>query len=162
MFGNTDQFDAGQLALIERRAGLTDLRFDSALAADGGREVQSLHDAQGRIVGWFSWAPDRALIHTMNGLWETAAVLGIALALAAALMLAAAQRLTRVSQRSRERLRRLTTQDPLTGLANRRVTLARLDAIMAARGDGRVVFALLESTASATSTICWAGPAATR
>ena len=144
VFGKTDRFDAGQLALVEQRAGLTDLRFDSELAADGGREVQSLHDAQGRIVGWFSWAPDRALIHTMNGLWQTAAVLGIALALAAALMLAATQRLTRLSQRSRERVRKLTTQDSLTGLANRRVTLARLDAIMAARGDGRVVFALLD------------------
>ncbi len=56
-----DHVDAGELASIGRRAGLDDLRFDADLTADSGREVQTMQDAQGRIVGWFSWAPDRSL-----------------------------------------------------------------------------------------------------
>ena len=61
VFGDVDRFDAGQVGLIERRTGLDDLRFDADPSADGGREMQSVHDAQGRIVGWFSWTPDRTL-----------------------------------------------------------------------------------------------------
>ncbi len=81
VFGDVDHFDNGQLGLIERRAGLNDLRFDADLTSDSEREVQSLHDAQGRIVGWFSWAPDRALIHTMNWLWSVVGAFGVVLAL---------------------------------------------------------------------------------
>ena len=83
VFADADRFDAGQLKLIERRAGLHDLRFDGDLTADGGREVQSLHDAQGRIVGWFSWAPDRAFIGAMDWLWGLLGAVGIVLAAAA-------------------------------------------------------------------------------
>ena len=39
---------------LERTAGLKDLRFE-AEPAGGSREMQSVVDAQGRIVGWFSW-----------------------------------------------------------------------------------------------------------
>src|SRR5271166_779483 len=54
------QFDDARLRLIERRAGVTDLRFDAAPTPDDGRELQSLHDARGRIIGWFSWSADSA------------------------------------------------------------------------------------------------------
>ncbi len=60
--GENSRFDDSQLAAIARRAGLKDLRFDADDFAIGGREAQSIHDGRGRIVGWFSWAPDRALI----------------------------------------------------------------------------------------------------
>ena len=83
VFGDADRFDAGQLSLIARRAGLHDLRFEADLAADRGREVQSLHDAQGRIVGWFSWTPDRAFIDTMDWLWGLLAAVGVVLAFCA-------------------------------------------------------------------------------
>jgi diguanylate cyclase (GGDEF)-like protein len=142
--GATDRVDGTTLALIGRHAGLNDLRFDAELIADGGREVQSLHDAQGRIIGWFSWTPDRALNAAMNWLWGAAGVFGILLALAAALALGATQRLTRSFRRSVDLVRKLTTQDPLTGLTNRRVLLERLDTIMAARRSGAVVFVLFD------------------
>jgi diguanylate cyclase (GGDEF)-like protein len=142
--GETDHVDSAQVALIERRSGLNGLRFDAELTADGGREVQSLHDTQGRIIGWLSWAPDRALIATMNWLWGTAGLFGILLALASALALGATQRLIRSFHRNVDLVRKLTTQDPLTGLTNRRVLLDRLDAIMAARRDGVVVFLLFD------------------
>jgi diguanylate cyclase (GGDEF)-like protein len=143
--GDASRLDNDQLAQIERRAGLNDLRFDADLVSDSGREAQSLHDLQGRIVGWFSWAPDRALIRTMNWLWGMAGVIGLALAFASALTLGATKRLTKAFRRSADTVRALTTQDALTGLPNRRVLLQRLDDIMAARRSRDVVvFALLD------------------
>ncbi|MGC1445037.1 MAG: bifunctional diguanylate cyclase/phosphodiesterase [Xanthobacteraceae bacterium] len=142
--GETDHVDSAQVTLIERRSGLNGLRFDAELTADGGREVQSLHDPQGRIIGWLSWAPDRALAATMNWLWGAAGLFGILLALASALALGVTQRLIRSFHRNVDLVRKLTTQDPLTGLTNRRVLLDRLDAIMAARRDGVVVFLLFD------------------
>jgi len=144
VFGDLDRYDAGQLSLIERRAGLHDLRFDSALAADRGREVQSLHDARGRIAGWFSWAPDRALIGAMDWLWGILSAVGIVLALAAALAVRATRRLTAAQARSLETIRKLTTQDALTGLANRRIMRERLDEALASRGARFVAFALID------------------
>jgi hypothetical protein len=52
--GDADRFEPEKLRLIERSSGLADLRFDSDLLPDSRREVQSLHDPQGRIIGWFS------------------------------------------------------------------------------------------------------------
>ena len=144
VFGDADHFDSGQLDLIERRAGLNDLRFEADLTSDNEREIQSLHDAHGRIVGWFSWLPDRAIIHTMNWLWSVVGAFGVFLALAAALALGAMQRLAESFGRSVDQVRKLTTQDPLTGLPNRRVLLEQLDDVMAARKQRTVVFALLD------------------
>ena len=58
-----------RLPLIARLAGLKDLRFDTDEDSTAGREAQSLHDERGRIVGWFSWAADRALIRAEIWLW---------------------------------------------------------------------------------------------
>jgi hypothetical protein len=69
VFGDLDHFDAGQLQLIERRAGVADLHFDVDITPGAGREVQSLLGTDGRIIGWFSWVPDRALIGAMEWLW---------------------------------------------------------------------------------------------
>jgi diguanylate cyclase (GGDEF)-like protein len=142
---NADHFAADQLSQIGRRAGLPDLRFDADLVADDGREAQPLLDAQGRIIGWLSWTPDRAFLRTMNWLWGMAGIFGIVLALGTALALGAARRLSASLHRTTETVRKLTSQDLLTGLANRRVLLQRLDDIMAARRSWDVVvFALLD------------------
>jgi hypothetical protein len=80
VFGDADRFEEGKLRLIERRAGLRDLRFATDPSATADREVQSLHDRDGRIAGWFSWAPDRTLARTMNVLWTLAGFAAVALA----------------------------------------------------------------------------------
>jgi diguanylate cyclase (GGDEF)-like protein len=155
-----DHVDKEQLAEIERRAGLNDLRFDADLTSDSGREAQSLHDAQGRIVGWFSWAPDRALIRIMNWLWGVAGLCGALLALAAALTLGATRRMNKSLRRSADTVHRLATQDPLTGLPNRRVVLQCLDEIVAARRkNDPVAFALLDIDAfhDINDILGWAG-----
>ena len=144
VFGDVDHFDSGQLRLIERRAGLNDLHFDTDMAADGGREVQSLHDPQGRIVGWFSWVPDRALAHAMDWLWAIAGLAGMVLVFCASLALRASRRVGASLARSIESIRKLTTLDILTGLPNRRIVLERLEAMMATRRSRVVAFALID------------------
>ncbi len=144
VFGDVDRFDAGQVGLIERRTGLADLRFDADPSAVGGREVQSVHDAQGRIVGWFSWAPDRTLIRAMNWLWGIAGAAGIALAAGAFFALRATRRLAASCAHAVKTIDRLTTQDVLTGLANRRVMLERLDEAMAVRRSSFIALVLID------------------
>ena len=144
VLGDTDHFDAGQLALIERRAGFHDLRFDGALADERGRDVQSVHDGQGRILGWFSWTPDREFVVAMDWLWGLLAAIGLVLALGGYLAMRATRRLVVAFARSRDTVRRLTTQDELTGLPNRRAVLQRLDDMIASRGSRFVVFALID------------------
>jgi diguanylate cyclase (GGDEF)-like protein len=152
VFGDIDHFDHGQLRFIERRSGLNDLRFEADPATAGGREVQSLHDAQGRIVGWLNWAPDRALIRAMDWLWGLVGAVGLALVLCAVIAAQATRRLVRSLARSVETIRKLTSEDALTGLANQRVMLERLDHVLKSPlptlpgelGRGHVAFALVD------------------
>jgi diguanylate cyclase (GGDEF)-like protein len=144
VFGNTDHFDLSELRLIERRADLADLRFDTELTADTGREVQSMTGEGGRILGWFSWMPDRTLSRAMNELWAIAAIVGIALLVCGGLGLRSARRLVGAVSRSTRTIAALTTQDILTGLPNRRVVLQRLEEALAVRRSGVVVFALID------------------
>jgi len=142
--GDPYRLDAGELRQIERRAGLHDLRLDGELSSQRGREAQSVQDAGGRIVGWLSWAPDRVLFDAMYWLWGLLAAIGLALALAAYLAVGATQRLTLALARSLATIRRLSTQDTLTGLPNRRVMLERLDELVANRRARFVAFVLID------------------
>ena len=144
VFGDRETFDAPQLNLIERRAGLKDLRYDPDPLDETGREVQSQHDAQGRIVGWFSWTVDRSLVRTMDQLWSLVGMVGLALAFCAVLAVRGAQRLARSLDSSTETVRKLTSQDLLTGLPNQRVMLERLGESLAARRSGIVSFVLID------------------
>ncbi|HKM88643.1 MAG TPA: diguanylate cyclase, partial [Xanthobacteraceae bacterium] len=142
--GDVGQFDDAQLRLIERRAGVADLRFDTEPRQDAGRELQSLHDARGRIVGWFSWLVDSARFHAMHRLWGLLAAVGVALALCAFLAVRGLQQLLRSLANSTETVRKLTSQDELTGLPNHRVMLESLADVLARRRSGIVVFALID------------------
>jgi diguanylate cyclase (GGDEF)-like protein len=142
--GGGDGFDAGQLQLIARRAGLSDLRFDADAVAPAGGEAQSLHDAQGRIVGWFSWQPDRASIRSLEWLWGAIGAIGLALGICALAVAAAMARLRRAFAASTSTIRRLTSEDVLTGLPNHRVMLDQLSAKLAQRHSRIVVLALVD------------------
>jgi diguanylate cyclase (GGDEF)-like protein len=144
VFGDVGQFDYGQIQLIERRSGLQGLRFETDPAPDSGREIQSLQNAQGRILGWFSWTPDRALIKAMNLLWGLVGLAGVALVLCATIAGRATQRLAHSLAHSTETTRKLTSEDTLTGLANQRVMVESLDRMLSRRGAGKVAFALLD------------------
>jgi len=143
-YGDIESLDTGDLREIQRRAGLQDLRFDLDPAADRGRQIQSLHDARGRIIGWLSWVSDGALVGAMNRLWALLAVIGAAFALGGFYAARAARKLGQSLDRSYEMMRRLTSQDPLTGLPNRAVMLEHLGQTLAARRSGIVAFALVD------------------
>jgi len=143
-FGDIDAPDDFQLPAIARRAGLADLRFDANPTEAGARQVQSLHDARGRIVGWFSWGSNGALFEIVSGLWGLLAVIGAALGLCSLLAVRASKDLVRSLDRSAETVRKLTSQDALTGLPNQRVLLDTLNEMLTTHRSGIVVFALID------------------
>jgi diguanylate cyclase (GGDEF)-like protein len=143
-FGDVDAPDDVQLRRIARRAGLGDLRFDANPADESGRPVQSLHDGRGRIIGWFSWAGDGALVAAVDALWGLLAAIGVVLALCGFLAVRASRRLVHSLDQSAETVRKLTSQDVLTGLPNHRVVLENLDEALAKRRSGVIVFALID------------------
>ena len=63
--GNFTRLEPRQFKYIERTAALKDLRFETEPVEDD-REVQSVLDAQGRILGWFSWEPDHAMSNALG------------------------------------------------------------------------------------------------
>jgi diguanylate cyclase (GGDEF)-like protein len=142
--GEHGRVDASELAAIGRRTGLKDLRFDSDDAGIFGREMQSLHDGQGRIVGWFSWAPDRGLLVDLTWLWSIMGGLGIALALCAFFAAGLILRLARALAFNIRTVSRLTREDALTGLPNHRVMLEKLHDTLEKRRSGIVVLALID------------------
>jgi len=144
VFGEIERFDDAQLRLIARRAGLAELRFDADPPRQDGREIQSLQNPQGRIVGWFSWVPDRAFARAMTWLWSLAAAIALGLGAAAVFAEQVAWRLSRALARSIGTTRKLISEDPLTGLPNRRAMLASLEDALAQRGSGFVALALLD------------------
>jgi diguanylate cyclase (GGDEF)-like protein len=143
VFGEGNRFGDGKLRLIERRAGLKDLRFATDPPPTADREVQSLHDRDGRIVGWFSWAPDRALARIMNELWVLAGLAGAALA-GCAFVAARGTPLDRLARSQHRDRSPLTDEDALTALPNHRAMLKRLEDAMASRRSRTVVLAWID------------------
>ena len=147
IFGNSARFDAGALRFIELRSGLSGLRFDTDSVPDAGREVQSVQDAHGRIVGWFSWVPDRTLIRAMDWLWGLAGIIGVGLLFFGVMTARASLRLVGAFANNAEALRKLSSEDPLTGLPNQRVVIQSLDRALTRQGRGEcshVAFALID------------------
>jgi diguanylate cyclase (GGDEF)-like protein len=142
--GDNARVDAAELALIERRSGLHDLRFDTDETGAAGREVQSVHDARGRIVGWLSWAPGRDLIRALIWLWGFVGALALGLAACAMLVAGTIRRLGRALAASSRSIRKLTSEDALTGLPNHRMMLENLEQALLKRGSGTVVLALID------------------
>jgi len=125
-----DRLSHDRLSLIERYSGLHALRFGSSPVMGGGREIQSLQDAQGRIVGWFSWLPDRGLIIDLDRLWTLMGIAGAALLVCAIGARRGTRRLVQALAQTEQAARKLAGEDTLTGLPNQRVTLERLDQML--------------------------------
>jgi diguanylate cyclase (GGDEF)-like protein len=139
----TKRLDAGLIGVFERMSGVAALAFD-AEAPHGGRDVHSLIDAQGRIVGWLSWHREHP---TMDAVVRLLPLLG---AVAAMLVLFAASairqigRATRRLETSEAEAHKIAYEDPVTGLPNRRMMLDLLDAALEQRAGARVSFGLLK------------------
>ena len=123
---------------LERTAGLKDLRFE-AEPAGGSREMQSVVDVQGRIVGWFSWEPERSMAAALRQLQPLLALTGLCLIGFAGLALWQVRRAIRDLGHSEKRAWTLAHEDMLTRLPNHRKMIELIDAALAERAVEQTV-----------------------
>ena len=139
----TKRLDGGLIGAFEKMSGVAELAFD-AEAPHADRDVASLIDAQGRMVGWLSWKREHP---TMDAVVRLLPLLG---AVAAGLVLFAASAIRQVGRATRRlatseaEAHKIAYEDPVTGLPNRRMMLDLLDAALARRAGGGVSLALLD------------------
>jgi len=132
------------IRVLERASGLKELRFETEPASEG-RDVQSMLDSKGRIVGWFSWQPERAATAMMNKLLPVAVAIALGLIGFAALAIWQLGRLGFQLARSEQYARKLEYQDLLTGLPNHNHFFELFDAAISNRSPEDVVgFAVLD------------------
>jgi len=126
---------------MERTIGLKDLRFvpESAFTFDGvNREVQSVLDSNGRIVGWFTWTPDRSMSDALARLKPLLALTGLFLVGFAAIALWQVRGAVRELGKSEQRAWTLAHEDLLTGLPNHRKMIELIDRVLARRAEDEV------------------------
>ena len=129
---------------IERTAGLKDLRFETEPVA-GDRDIQSVLSKSGRIVGWFSWEPDRSMSNALSQLRPLLALTGIFLIGFAGIALWLLRRAVGDLGKSEQLAWTLAYEDMLTGLHNHRKMIELVDGALAGRAQGEVVtLALLD------------------
>jgi len=137
------RLDAGLIDAFEKMSGVSSLAFD-ADAPHADRDVQSLLDPQGRIVGWLSWKREQP---TMDAVVRLVPLLGAVAALLIAFSSMAIRQLGAATRRlaaSEAEAHKIAYEDPATGLPNRRMMSDLLDAALAESGGGNVSFALLD------------------
>jgi len=106
--------DLRLIRILQEASGLKDLRFDDGLP-DGDREVQTLLDRNGRIVGWLNWDPQRSATAAMNRISPLVVLLAVGFV---SLLAAALWRLRRLEVRlasSQEQIRRHLQVEPIIG-----------------------------------------------
>ena len=140
---DVSRLDPALIRALERASGLKDLRFDHD-PPGSGRQVQSLLDANGRIVGWFSWDAQRPATALLYRLLPLGALIAAGLLGFAGLALWQLNRLGRLLVRSEQAAHRLAHEDPATGLSNQRRLLSTLDEALSAREGEVVGFAIIE------------------
>jgi diguanylate cyclase (GGDEF)-like protein len=122
---------------MERTAGLKDLRFESEPAL-GDREVQSVLDGHGRIIGWFSWEPDRSMSNALGQLRPLLVLTGVFLIGFSCIALWQVRRALRDLGRSEQLAWTLAHEDRLTGLPNHRKMIEAIEGALAARAPAEV------------------------
>jgi diguanylate cyclase (GGDEF)-like protein len=137
------RLDAGLIGVFEKMSGVSALAFD-AEAPHGDRDVQSLIDPQGRIVGWLTWQREHP---TMDAVVRLLPLLGAVAAMLVLFAAAAIRQIGRSTRRlatSEAEAHRIAYQDPVTGLPNRRMMFDLLDAALAQRAEGGVSLGLVD------------------
>jgi diguanylate cyclase (GGDEF)-like protein len=124
--------------MLERASGLKELRFESDPPVDG-RDVQSLTDSNGRIIGWFSWEAERPATAMMLRLLPFGALIAVGLLTFAGLAVWQLRRLGFLLARSEQAVHKLAHEDPVTGLSNQRHLFELLDDLLSARSGGEVL-----------------------
>jgi len=130
--------DARHIKGIERTAGLKDLRFETEPVA-GDREVQSVLNRNGRIIGWFSWEPDRSMSNALSQLRPLLGVTGVFLIGFTGIALWLVRRAVGDLGKSEQLAWTLAYEDMLTGLHNHRKMIELIDGALAGRAQGEVL-----------------------
>jgi diguanylate cyclase (GGDEF)-like protein len=130
--------DARHIKGMERTAGLTDLRFETEPVA-GDREIQSVLNSHGRIIGWFSWRPEHSMSNALSQLRPLLVLTGAFLIAFAGIALWQVRRAVRDLGTSEQLAWKLAYEDTLTGLHNHRKMIELIDGALAARAQGEVV-----------------------
>ena len=123
---------------IERTAGLKDLRFETEPVA-GDRDIQSVLSKSGRIIGWFSWEPDRSMSNALSQLRPLLALTGVFLIGFAGIALWLVRRAVGDLGTSEQLAWTLAYEDMLTGLHNHRKMIELVDGALAGRTQDEVV-----------------------
>jgi diguanylate cyclase (GGDEF)-like protein len=132
------------IRVLERASGLKGLRFEHEPAL-GGRELQSMLDGNGRIVGWFNWESERPATAMMNRMLPLAALIGLGLAGFAGLAMWQLSRLGLLLAKSERYVQKLEYEDGLTGLPNHNHFFELFEQALARRqGRETLAFAALD------------------
>jgi diguanylate cyclase (GGDEF)-like protein len=138
------RLDPRLIGVFERMSGVAALAFD-AEPPQSDRDVQSLIDAQGRMVGWLSWQREHPTMDAVVRLSPLLAAVAACLVGFAGLAMRQIGRATRRLATSEADAHKIAYEDPVTGLPNRRMMLDLLDAALAARTpNAGLVLALLD------------------
>jgi diguanylate cyclase (GGDEF)-like protein len=132
------------IQVLERASGLKALKFETD-PVSGEREAQSMLNRNGRIVGWFSWEPERPATAMMNRILPVAGLIALGLAGFAALAMWQLSRLGLKLAESKQCVQKLEHEDALTGLPNHSHFFKLFDQAMATRqGSEQLAFATLD------------------
>lgn len=135
---DTGEIDAQTLQLLEELSGVRKLKWESE-PDEYGRVVQSVQDANGRIIGWLSWESQRpvtAAARRFTPLWLAIAAGLLALG---ALSMWYLRHFARELEAANERTRRLAREDMLTGLPQAGAILDILEDTLARRESDEFV-----------------------
>jgi len=130
--------DARHIKGIERTAGLKDLRFETEPVA-GDREVQSVLSRNGRIIGWFSWEPDRSMSNALSQLRPLLGLTGVFLIGFTGIALWLVRRAVGDLGKSEQLAWTLAYEDMLTGLHNHRKMIELIDGALVGRAQGEML-----------------------
>ncbi len=132
------------ITLLERASGLKALKFEREPAARG-RELQSMLDRNGRIIGWFSWEPERPATGMLLRLLPFAAAIALGLSGFAGLAVWQLRRLGSELAQTEQHVERLEYQDTLTGLPNHNRFFELFEERLSGReGDDMLAFGALD------------------
>ena len=135
--------DLPLMSVFERRSGVAEVNLDLDTTITG-RDLASLLDAQGRIVGWLSWKTQSPMMDLLARIAPLVGLFVIGLVAFAGLAVRQIRGITRDLAISKAEAHKIAQEDLLTGLPNRRQLIDELDRQLALRNsDQLVAFAFL-------------------
>ncbi|HTQ83255.1 MAG TPA: EAL domain-containing protein, partial [Pseudolabrys sp.] len=144
LFGPSNEVDPRFVRMIEQGVGLKGLKFETEPKSPA-RDMQPVIDAQGRIVGFFTFDAEQPTTQAMNRLLPVLGGMIFCLTAFAGVSLRQLRRARRDLAASEQAARLAADKDKLTGLPNYSKLLELLDLALAERRDDQITsFAVIE------------------